>query len=113
MCLTKDPEDNRAAFLGCEYIRPEPIPAPQRSWYKDGELVYSISSDIHPNALEFLAANPLLDAGDLTSLRTYSSGSLYLIGYGFVEDSTSPSSLPPNTGVLPLKRLMSRSWPSC
>ena len=58
-CLSRDDKDITA--LDCDFIpRPSPHPNLQRSWFKDGELVYLAPHGYSPDASDFLAANPLL-----------------------------------------------------
>ena len=93
-----------ATALECDYVEaPYPIPIPQRSWYKDGELVYSAPVFSVPDASAFFAANPLLGLGALSPppIRTLSDGSILLSNH--VENITSPSLLPPGTTVEQVK----------
>jgi hypothetical protein len=91
-----------AIALDCDYVKlPYVRPIPQRSWYKDGELVYSTevySSEV-PDASAFFAANPLLEIGVLSPppIHTLADGSILLSNQ--VENITSPSLLPPGTTV--------------
>ena len=97
--MSKNFNDDKVAYLGCDYVRlnePEPLPIPQRSWYEDGQLVYSAPIGSDPNISEFLAANPLLTLGVYEKpLQTLSYGGILLLG-GVLEIG-SPSLLPPNT----------------
>ena len=61
-CLSRDDKDFTA--LDCDFIpRPSPRSNLQRSWFKDGELVYLAPVGAVPDASDFLAANPLLAHG--------------------------------------------------
>lgn len=63
-CLSRNSDKVATALIDCDFsILPHPKPYPQRTWYKDDELVYSTLSDSDPNDTEFLAANPLLAMG--------------------------------------------------
>lgn len=102
MCLSKNINDNKIARLACSYDRwtgPQPVPTPQISWYKDGELVYSELTGryLNPNDSAFIAANPLLAYGvfDQVPFVALSSGNIFLLGS--VTNITSPSLLPPGT----------------
>ena len=91
-------------MLECDYVEePYPLPSPQRSWYKDDELVYSALVGNSPNASEFFAANPLLAMGVLNPppIHILSDGSILLSNQ--VENITLPSLLPPGTTLEQVK----------
>ena len=94
----RDDEDFTA--LDCDFI-PHPIPRPtlQRSWFKDGEFIYSaqVGSVPWPDASDFLAANPLLAHGVLHpfSFFPFSNGTILLNIE--IDNITSPFLFPPGT----------------
>ena len=75
----------------------DPQPSPRRTWFKDGEQVYSAISGFTPDPSEFVMMNPILMPGvlDPITFSTLSDGSIV---YNYeVENITSPQLLPPNT----------------
>ena len=58
-----------------------PFPIPQRSWYKDGELVYTANDGTLPDASEYFMKYPILMLGVLEpqSLHLFANGDLAYI----------------------------------
>ena len=78
----------------------DPQPSPRRTWFKDGEQVYSAISGFTPDPSEFVMMNPILMPGvlDPITFSTLSDGS---IAYNYeVENITSPQLLPPGTTTI-------------
>lgn len=82
--------------LGCDVINdplnpPLPLPTPTRSWFKDGELIYSALLDDPPDASKFLMNNTIFVLGvlDPATLTLPSDGKIYYNTQ--VVNITSPS----------------------
>ena len=81
--------------LECMILKGQP--SPLRSWFKDGELVYSAISGLDFDASDFLSDNPLLIPGvlDPTPFTALKDG---IIFYNYdIMNISVPSMLPPGT----------------
>ena len=78
---------------------PIPLPTPSRSWFKDGELVYTAPLETVPDVDEYTMANPVLITGVLTP-GVFSATADGTIFYNTeVENITFAMPLPPGTTV--------------
>ena len=94
-CVSRN-ADNKIVNLECEILG-NPQPNPLRSWFKDGELVYSAINGFSPNPSDFFMNNPILVPGvlDPITLSALSDGTIV---YNYeVRNITSPQQLPPGT----------------
>ena len=94
-CISRD-MDSKVVELDCIILN-SPQPSPLRSWFKDGELVYSTISGLTVDPNDFLMDNPILVPGvlDPSPFTALGDGRIFY-NYDIMNISV-PSMLPPGT----------------
>ena len=90
--------DSKVIPLQCEILN-TPQPNPTRSWFKNDELIYSVSSGVSVSLTDYYMNYPILNLGVLEPpvLTATSDGTIYF-NYE-VKNITNPDELTPNTTI--------------